>query len=167
MRRVIFTLLVLCCSLVVAVACTTPDGNESGSKIGLLESSIVVDADGGSYTVVVASQLQWSASCESGWVVMNESGGGAGATDFRFSVTANPELEERNATIVFQCLNDTSSAILNISQGVSEIAVKTKKTQGWAEVPTFVANENLESCMHDKLPSNNKVRNYSFCFDKE
>ena len=167
MRRVIFLLWGLCCSLVVAVACTSPEGNDSESKIGLLDSSIIADADGGGYSVVVASQLAWSASCESNWVVMNKNEGGAGATDFQFSVTANPELTERNAMIVFQCLNDTSSAILNISQGVSEITVVTKKTQGWAEMPKVVADDNLEYCTHDKLPSNNKLRNYSFCFDKE
>ena len=40
-------------------------------------------------------------------------------------------------------------------------------TDGWAEMPDVVENANWEYGYHDKLPSNNKLRNYSFCFDKE
>ena len=167
MRKVVFSLWGMCCGLVIAMACTTPEGNEPKEKIALLESRIVADAEGGDYVVTVASQLAWSASSESSWVVINEKEGSAGATYFQFSITANSELTERNATIVFQCLNDASSATLNILQGVSETTILAHKTQGWAEMPAFITNDNLEYCTHDKLPSNKKLRNYSFCFDKE
>ncbi len=40
-------------------------------------------------------------------------------------------------------------------------------TDGWAEMPAVVENANWEYGYHDKLPSNNRLRNYSFCFDKE
>ena len=40
-------------------------------------------------------------------------------------------------------------------------------TQGWAEMPAMPETENCEYCFHSKLPSNNELRNYSFCFDKE
>lgn len=40
-------------------------------------------------------------------------------------------------------------------------------TEGWAEMPLKVNSDNLEYCHHDKLPSDNSLRNYSFCFDKE
>lgn len=38
---------------------------------------------------------------------------------------------------------------------------------GWAELPAMIESSNLEYGYHEKLPSNNKLRNYSFCFDKE
>ncbi len=40
-------------------------------------------------------------------------------------------------------------------------------TEGWAEMPAKVESANLEYGYHDKLPSDNNLRNYSFCFDKE
>lgn len=53
---------------------------------------------------------------------------------------------------------------------VNEVSVtKDVSTQNrnWAELPAIKENEALEFCAHDKLPSNNALRNYSFCFDKE
>ena len=35
------------------------------------------------------------------------------------------------------------------------------------ELPTITESEELVFGTHDKLPSNSKLRNYSFCFDKE
>lgn len=41
------------------------------------------------------------------------------------------------------------------------------ETHGWAEMPAMPEIVNCEYCFHDKLPSNNALRNYSFCFDLE
>jgi endonuclease G len=38
---------------------------------------------------------------------------------------------------------------------------------GWLELPAITESDELVFGAHDKLPSNNKLRNYSFCFDKE
>ena len=38
---------------------------------------------------------------------------------------------------------------------------------GWAELPATIESENLVYGCHDKLPSDNSLRNYSFCFDRD
>lgn len=62
-------------------------------------------------------------------------------------------------------------ALLQIScaKGSEIIPPKTDSfdTNGWAEMPAMPSMESCEYCFHDKLPSNNALRNYSFCFDKE
>ncbi len=41
------------------------------------------------------------------------------------------------------------------------------KATGWAELPAMpTSDSNLEYWTHEKLPSNNTLRNYSMCFDK-
>lgn len=49
----------------------------------------------------------------------------------------------------------------------STIATSPAMARSWAELPAARSLANYEVAAHDKLPSNSKLRNYSYGFDKE
>lgn len=59
-------------------------------------------------------------------------------------------------TLMLSC-----SAIESPDQGDSN----ANRTKGWAEMPAMTQMAYCEYFFHDKLPSNNALRNYSFCYD--
>ena len=86
--------------------------------------------------------------------------------DFWIKVTAQASkvTSKRSGEITIVSKEFNTSKVIRVSQ---DAYVPPIKTNGWAEIPTTVENANWEYGYHDKLPSNNKLRNYSFCFDKE
>lgn len=78
------------------------------------------------------------------------------------STQANPDSLSRLLGGV-KITDGVATTIVSVFQAASSGPVST----GWAELPSPTTGENLETCHHDKLPSDSKKRNYSFLYDKE
>ena len=121
-------------------------------------SALTFSWSGGSQEVTVAANYEYEISESADWLTIERTTNG-----FKAIATLNSENSTRTTTIsiVGEKYNITNSIV------VSQSANSMSKTSGWAEMPAMVTGDNLEYCTHDKLPSNNKLRNYSFCFDKD
>ena len=127
-------------------------------------NSISVSDKGATKSVTIESNILWSASCNANWVTITPTSGEKGSSTLNIKIGANTKTATRNAVVkVFNNEYNIERQIA-VSQ---EAYVLPVKTNGWAEIPAKVENANWEYGYHDKLPSNNKLRNYSFCFDKE
>ena len=68
---------------------------------------------------------------------------------------------------VVMCSMIIACTVPGFDDGVNEPTPTPINTDGWAEMPAKVEGVSFwEYCYHDKLPSNNNLRNYSFCFDR-
>lgn len=131
-------------------------------KVGT--SSISVSDKGATKSVTIESNILWSASCNANWVTITPTSGEKGSSTLNIKVGANTKTVTRNAVV--KVFNNE----YNIERQIAiaqEAHVKPINTSGWAEMPAMAENANWEYGFHDKLPSNNKLRNYSFCFDRE
>ena len=158
MKNFILSLLVLCCAV---TSCST-SGNEKPFEPYLEVNPNTIDfsAKGGVANVQVLANLDYDITPSIDWLSVEK------GEQFWVKVKAEPSkvTSKRNATITI------SSKLYDVSKSISvsqEAYVPPINTSGWAEMPAKVEDANLEYCYHDKLPSNNKLRNYSFCFDKE
>lgn len=159
MRRFFAYVIALCCTF---VACTTDGGSETFEPyLQIRPESVKFDAKGGVESVQVLANFDYEIVSNVDWLSAEKDL----SRDFWIKViaAASNVTEERSGEIAIV------SKKLNISKSITvtqEAYIKPIATNGWAEMPTTVENSNLEYCYHDKLPSNNKLRNYSFCFDK-
>ena len=126
--------------------------------------SISAPDEGATKSVTIDSNIPWSATCSADWITLTPTSGEKGSSPLNIKVATNTSTFTRNAVVkVFNSEYKIERQIA-VSQ---EAYVLPVKTNGWAEIPEMVKADNLEYGFHDKLPSNSKLRNYSFCFDKE
>lgn len=158
MRNIVLFIFTLCCAV---ISCST-SGN-----IGVFEpylqispTEISFTAKGGEIEVQVLANFDYEISPSVDWLSATK------GENFRIKVIAEPSkvTKKRSGVITISSKDNNTSKSIKVSQ---EAYVSPIKTNGWAEMPLKVENPNWEYCYHDKLPSNNKLRNYSFCFDRE
>ena len=121
-------------------------------------SALTFAWNGGSQEVTVTANYEYDISESADWLTVERTANG-----FKATAATNNESYSRSAAISIVSTKYTITESVVVSQN-SNSMIKSKL---WAEMPAMVADDNLEYCSHDKLPSNNKLRNYSFCFDKE
>lgn len=66
-----------------------------------------------------------------------------------------------------QVIEPTTTPDVQEKNGDTPLFNSTVARSGWAELPATIESDNLIYGYHDKLPSDNTLRNYSFCFDKD
>ena len=158
MRKIIFYLLALCC---VAACSTEGDEKPFVPYLEIRPVSLEFGVEGGVEDVQVLANFDYDIIPNVDWlsVVKDQS------RDYWIKVTAaaSKVTEVRKGEITIKSKRDNTSKVIKVTQ---EAYVKPFDTHGWAEMPAKVEDANLEYCYHDKLPSNNKLRNYSFCFDR-
>ena len=158
MKKLSLSLFMLYCAV---VACSTSGGDKPFEPyLQIHPESIKFDAKGGVEKVQVLANFDYEMIPTVDWLSVEK------GEEYWVNVTADPSkvTEKRSGKIVVKSKRDNTSKTLSVAQ---EAYVKPIDTDGWAEMPAKVEGVNLEYGYHDKLPSNNKLRNYSFCFDKE
>ena len=147
----------LCCAV---VACSTSGNEVFDPYLQIRPESIKFDAKGGVEKVQVLANFDYEMIPTVDWLSVEK------GEEYWVYVTADASkvTEVRRGEIVVKSKRGNTSKTLSVAQ---EAYVKPIDTDGWAEMPAKVEGANLEYCYHDKLPSNNKLRNYSFCYDKE
>ena len=158
MKKVIASIFALCCAV---MACSTSGDNKLFvPRIEISTKSIDFEATGGVKEIQIISNFDYVVLSNANWLTAEKSE--------NFSVRVKAEssnaTESRSAKIYITSNHYSITETIVVSQGAY---VPTFDTRGWAEMPSMPDDVNLEYCFHDKLPSNNKLRNYSFCFDKE
>lgn len=159
MRKVIASIFVLCCAV---MACSTSGGSEVFEPyLQIRPESLEFDVKGGVADVQVLANFDYEIIPNVDWLSAEKDK----SRDYWIKVTAaaSKVTEIRKGEITIKSKRDNTSKVIKVTQ---EAYVKPINTNGWAEMPAKVEDSNLEYCHHDKLPSNNKLRNYSFCFDK-
>ena len=149
MKNIALYFVALCCAI---ISCSTSEVEKPAWYID--PESIAFDAKGGTQNVRVITNFDYEIKINVDWLSVER------CEDFwlKVTATASKRAEVRNGEIT----------ILSRQHGVADvISVSQEAHINWAELPEIVENENWEYCYHDKLPSNNKLRNYSFCFDKD
>ena len=158
MKRIALNIFVLCCAL---LSCS-PGGEEKPFEpyLQIRPEAITFGAEGGVEQVQVLANFDYEMIPNVDWLSTEK------GEEFWVKVKAEASkvTSERKGEITIKSKRDNTLKILTVTQ---EAYVKPIDTDGWAEMPAKVEDVNLEYCYHDKLPSNNKLRNYSFCFDKE
>ncbi len=156
MRKLSLSLFMLCCAI---VACSTSGNDSFEPYLQIRPESISFDAKGGVEKVQVLANFDYEMIPNVAWLSVEK------GEEYWVNVTADASkvTEERKGEIVVKSKRDNTSKVISVTQGAY---VKPINTDGWAEMPAKIEDANLEYCYHDKLPSNNKLRNYSFCFDK-
>ena len=160
MKKITLYLVVLCCAV---VSCATSGGEKPFEPyLQIRPESLSFDAKGGVEDVQVLANFDYEIVPSVDWLSAEKDN----SRDFWIKVTAaaSKVTKERSGEISIVSKVDNTSKSIKVSQSAY---VKPINTDGWAEVPAKVEDANLEYCYHDKLPSNKKLRNYSFCFDKE
>ncbi len=159
MRKLAFLLSTLCCAV---ISCSTSGGEKPFEPyLQIRPESVAFGAEGGAEDVQVLANFDYEIIPSEDWLSAVKDS----SRDFWIKVKAEASKveSERNGEISIVSKAHNISKSIKVSQ---EAYVKPIDTNGWAEMPAKVENANLEYCYHDKLPSNNKLRNYSFCFDK-
>ena len=158
MKRITFLLFALLCGI---ISCAPSGGNEPFEPyLRIRPESIDFDVEGGTKEVQVLANFEYEITPDVDWLSAEK------GENFIVKITAKAS----NVTDIRNGKITISNKGYNISQSISvsqEAYTPPLNTDGWAEMPTKVENTNWEYGYHDKLPSNNKLRNYSFCFDKE
>ena len=160
MKKITLYLVVLCCAV---VSCATSGGEKPFEPyLQIRPESLSFDAKGGVEDVQVLANFDYEIVPSVDWLSAEKDD----SRDYWIKVTAaaSKVTEVRSGKITIKSKHDNTSKSIEIKQ---EAYIKPMNTNGWAEMPAKVENANWEYCYHDKLPSNNKLRNYSFCFDKE
>lgn len=157
MRKVIASIFALCYTV---MACSTSGGETPFEPhIEISTKSIEFDAKGGVKEIQIISNFDYVVLPNANWLTAEK------GENFMVKVKAESSnaTESRSAKIYITSSHYGITETIVVSQGAY---VPTFDTSGWAEMPSMPESANLEYCHHDKLPSNNKLRNYSFCFDK-
>ena len=160
MKKITLFLFALCCAV---ISCSTSGGEKPFEPyLQIRPESLNFDAKGGVADVQVLANFEYDIIPSVDWLSAERDN----SRDFWIKVTATASkvTEVRSGTITIKSKRDDTSKSIEITQ---EAYVRRIQTNGWAEIPAMAENANWEYCFHDKLPSNNKLRNYSFCFDRE
>ena len=154
MKKILLLILTLCCTI---ASCATNEQEEP--RLWIEKNTLSFEAEGGRETVAVDANFDYVVICNADWISYTRSANG-----IEVIVAASDEATERSSYVI---ITDSQYSTSDAIKVVQKALIKPISTNGWAEMPAKVENENWEYCYHDKLPSNNKLRNYSFCFDKE
>ena len=160
MKKFLLSALMLCCAV---ASCSTNNGNEPFEPyLQIRPESVAFGVDGGVEEVQVLANFDYVMVPNVDWLSAEKDS----TKDFWIKITADASrvTEKRSGEIAIVNEQYGISKSIKVSQ---EAYVKPLETNGWAEMPAKVKGEYLAYCHHDKLPSNNKLRNYSFCFDEE
>lgn len=150
----------LCCAV---ASCSTNNGNEPFEPyLQIRPESVAFGVDGGVEEVQVLANFDYVMVPNVDWLSAEKDS----TKDFWIKITADASkvTEKRSGEIAIVNEQYGISKSIKVSQ---EAYVKPFDTSGWAEMPVKIQGAHLSYCYHDKLPSNNKLRNYSFCFDEE
>ena len=128
-------------------------------EMTLTSNMVEFSWSGGSKIVDVIANFDYEIASNAEWLTVSKSTLGG----VLLVATPNEGDKERKAVVTLSNEQYSLSRTVEVTQNVNVL----RKSNGWAEMPSMPANENYEYGTHDKLPSNNKLRNYSFCFDKE
>ena len=160
MKKIALNIFVFCCAL---LSCS-PGGEEKPFEpyLQIRPESVSFDAEGGVEDVQVLTNFDYEIISSVDWLSVEKDN----SRDFWIKVKAEASkvTSERKGEIIISSKLYNVAKIIKVSQGAY---VQPILTNGWAEMPAKMDGANLEYCYHDKLPSNNKLRNYSFCFDRE
>ena len=157
MKKILFYLLALCC----IVACSTgADEKPFVPHLDIYPKSITFEAEGGVKEIRIVANFNYDILPNVNWLSAEK------GENFSVRVKAkNSEATESRSGKIYIVSNQHDiTEVISVSQGAH---IPTFDTSGWAEIPVMAENANWEYGFHDKLPSNNRLRNYSFCFDKE
>ena len=157
MKKILFHLLALCC----IVACSTgADEKPFVPHLDIYPKSITFEAEGGVKEIRIVANFNYDILPNVNWLSAEK------GENFSVRVKAqnSKATESRSGKIYIVSSQHDITEVISVSQGAH---VPTLDTSGWAEIPAMAENANWEYGFHDKLPSNNRLRNYSFCFDKE
>lgn len=114
MKKISFVLTVFI--LLLGSSCTK-NAPEIEPELNFSTQELQVSNDGETKTIDITSALSWSASSSQPWCVPTPISGGAGTTTLNVTVTSNPALEIRSATITVT--SGTLTRQISISQGGS------------------------------------------------
>ena len=160
MKKMMLSLLAFCCAV---ISCSTSNSNKPFEPyLQIRPESVSFDAEGGVEDVQVLANFDYEIISSVDWLSVEKDN----SRDFWIKVNAEASkvTAERKGEIIISSKLYNVAKIIKVSQGAY---VQPILTNGWAEMPAKMDGANLEYCYHDKLPSNNKLRNYSFCFDRE
>ena len=160
MKKMMLSLLAFCCAV---ISCSTSNGDKPFEPYLQIRPELVsFDAEGGVEDVQVLANFDYEIISSVDWLSVEKDN----SRDFWIKVKAEASkvTAERKGEIIISSKLYNVAKIIKVSQGAY---VQPILTNGWAEMPAKMDGANLEYCYHDKLPSNNKLRNYSFCFDLE
>lgn len=93
--------------------------DEEKAYISLTEETIEATYTPGAYSLHIEANCDWEASADASWVTPNESTG-TGTTELTFTVSSNPEYEDRTATLTIQSIDGSAMATLQITQHEKE-----------------------------------------------
>lgn len=159
MKRVLIFLSLLCCAI---MSCVSSNGEEPPFRpvIMLRSEAMSFTSEGGTQQVQVLANVEYEMTPSADWITAKK------GSNMMVSITAAPSkvASERSGELVISNKEYNLTQSIKVSQ---KAYVAPFNTKGWAEMPAEVGDANLEYGYHYKLPSNNKLRNYSFCFDKE
>jgi len=138
------------------------------------EHTIVLSADqmtlasasGSTATFSVLANYDWTASTTEGSAGFTISPTSGNADELVEITVTSTKANAQTKTILLggvKVSDGKVSQIASVFQAASSGPVST----GWAELPAPTTGTNLETCHHDRLPSDSKKRNYSFLFDKD
>ncbi len=160
MKKMMLSLLAFCCAV---ISCSTSNGDKPFEPyLQIRPESITFGAEGGVEDVQVLANFDYEIISSVDWLSVEKDN----SRDFWIKVKAEASkvTAERKGEIIISSKLYNVAKIIKVSQ---RAYVQPILTNGWAEMPAKMDGANLEYCYHDKLPSNNKLRNYSFCFDRE
>ena len=145
--------------LCLAIAsCETADKIDNPS-LSITPDVLRFDANGGVQEVEITTNINYDVFTNATWVSYEKTVKG-----LKVVVTTSKDAKSRNAYILISNIEFNISKMIKVSQ---DAYIEPIHTEGWAEMPVVVKAEHLEYGYHNKLPSNNRLRNYLFCFDKE
>ena len=89
-----------------------------------------ISQEGGTITIPFTATGNWTASLMNdradGWITLTPSSGDAGDVLLSITTTANDTYDERNATIVLKCGNDTENIVISQKQKVAILVSSSK-----------------------------------------
>lgn len=148
--------------------CTKAEANEEMPKprieLGSTATIPAAGTDNGllALTLVNAERYDTEIMCD-GKVVTSAVRNSAAA--IRFTVSANEGRSERTGWIEVNCGN--VSRRVDVKQARNEVPPAIEGRMGWFELPGKPRNGDLICYAHDRLPSDNSRRNFSFCFSAD
>lgn len=95
----------------------------AGVNIALSEKEKELDADGGSFSVVVTSDRDWTLSGESAWV-KSSAGSGKSGDEVTFTVEKNTGTDPREVSFTFTCA--TNTVTLTVKQSGKDVLASIK-----------------------------------------
>ncbi len=158
MKKITILLWTLCCAV---ISCSTAGGEENFEPLLRVSvESLNFKAEGGSQEISIVANVAYNVTPTADWLSYEKTEKG-----IRVTAAASKESTTRSGSIIVWNSKYDVAKNVNVTQGA--YAAPTVDTKDWAEMPAVVEKANWEYGYHDKLPSNKRLRNYSFCFDKE